>query len=109
MVRAEFLTEGGRVCGFSISGHSGYAEDGSDIVCAAVTSAVRLTEAALNTVLGLGVDFSVDGENAAIRCRVPDTLSPSQQEQCQASMAALLVYLSELKEEYPDNINVVER
>ena len=37
---------------FEVKGHSGYAEAGSDIVCAAVTSAVRLVECSLNDVLG---------------------------------------------------------
>ena len=39
--------------GFTCKGHSGYAEAGSDIVCAAITSAIRMTECALNDVLGL--------------------------------------------------------
>ncbi len=39
MIRADFsFTDKG--AGFKISGHSGYAEAGSDIVCAAVSSAV---------------------------------------------------------------------
>ena len=37
--------EGDRITGFEARGHSGYAEAGADIVCAAVTSAIRLVEA----------------------------------------------------------------
>ena len=32
MTRCEFFTEGDRITGFSVSGHSGYAEAGADIV-----------------------------------------------------------------------------
>lgn len=43
MIRAEiFRNSRGAVSGFEISGHAGYAEEGSDIICAAV-SAVAYT------------------------------------------------------------------
>ena len=45
MTTVTFLTEGKRIIGFDAKGHSGYAEAGSDIVCAAITSAVRLVDA----------------------------------------------------------------
>ena len=41
MTKVEIFNHDGRINGFSVSGHSGYAEEGSDIVCAAVSSAVR--------------------------------------------------------------------
>ena len=54
MTTVTFHMEGERIVGFTVQGHSGYADEGSDIICAAVTSAVRLTECAVNDVLGLG-------------------------------------------------------
>ena len=36
MTTVKFLTEGKRVTGFDVSGHSGYAEAGADVVCAAI-------------------------------------------------------------------------
>ena len=44
MTTVSFHLEGERIVGFTVKGHSGYAEAGSDVLCAAVTSAVRLTE-----------------------------------------------------------------
>ena len=51
MTTVTFLTEEARIIGFDAEGHSGYAEEGEDIVCAAVTSAVRLVEATVNDVM----------------------------------------------------------
>ena len=48
-----------RITGFDVQGHSGYAEAGADIVCAAITSAVRLVEATVNDVLGLAASVKV--------------------------------------------------
>ena len=62
MTTVTFHMEGERIVGFTVQGHSGYADEGSDIICAAVTSAVRLTECAVNDVLGLGASVKVRGE-----------------------------------------------
>ena len=42
MTTVTFLTEDARIIGFDVQGHSGWGESGEDIVCAAITSAVRL-------------------------------------------------------------------
>ena len=52
MTRCEFFMEDERITGFSVSGHSGYAEAGSDIVCAAVSAVVTMAEATINDVCG---------------------------------------------------------
>ena len=92
--------------GFTAKGHSGYAEAGSDIVCAAVTSAIRMTECAVNDVLGL--EASVRVRDDTISLRLPGGLSQSNENTCQTLLTALMLYLTELHEEYPDNILVVE-
>lgn len=42
MINAVFCRRNGSFSGFEISGHSDYSEQGSDIVCAAVSSAAYL-------------------------------------------------------------------
>ena len=98
--------EGDRVVGFTAQGHSGYAEAGSDIVCAAVTSAIRMTECAVNDVLGL--EASVKVREDSVSLRLPGGLSQSNESTCQTLLTALMLYLTELHEEYPQHIFVVE-
>ncbi|MBR6549388.1 MAG: ribosomal-processing cysteine protease Prp [Clostridia bacterium] len=43
MITAVFSVRNGALCGFHVSGHSGYAPQGKDIVCSAVSSAVIFT------------------------------------------------------------------
>ena len=108
MTTVSFHTQGGRIVGFTVQGHSGYAPEGSDIVCAAVTSAVRLTECAVNDVLGLGAAVKVKEKDASISLRLPGGLGQTNESTCQTLLAALMVYLAELHEEYPDHLTVVE-
>ncbi len=49
-----------------VSGHSGYAEEGTDVVCAAVSILVQTLHIGLADVLGQKPESTVDRKNAAI-------------------------------------------
>ena len=108
MTTITFLTEESRIIGFDAMGHSGYSEAGSDIVCAAITSAVRLVDATVNTVMGLCASVKVNEADASISFRLPGGLAPTAESTCQNLLTGLMVCLAELHDEYPDNIEVME-
>ena len=108
MTTITFRMEGSRITGFDAVGHSGYAEAGEDIVCAAVTSAVRLIECTFNDVMGLCAAVKVREADASISLRLPGSLGPSAESACQALLTGMMVYLSQLHCEYPDFIEVME-
>ena len=108
MITVSFHTEGSRIVGFDVHGHSGLAPAGEDILCAAVTSAVRLTECAVNEVLGLGAAVKVKENDAFISLKLPGGLGQTNESTCPTLLAALMVYCTELHEEYPENIIVLE-
>ena len=108
MTTVVFRMEGDRITGFDCQGHSGYGPAGTDIVCAAVTSAIRLTEATVNDVLGLAASVKIREEDASISLRLPGGLDPTTESTCQSLMTGLMVYLAQLHDEYPDNIEVLE-
>ena len=108
MTTIVFYTDGKRITGFDAKGHSGYAEEGSDIVCAAVTSAVRLVDATINDVLGLAASVKVTKKSGAIEFRLPGGLSAAAESTCQSLLAGLMLYLAELHDEYPENVEVME-
>ena len=106
MTRCEFFTENDRINGFSISGHSGYAEAGSDIVCAAVSAAVAMAEATINDVCGANAKVRVKDEQARITLTLPSVCD--EEDTIQAVLAGMLVYLCSLRDDYPDYIEVLE-
>ena len=108
MTTVTFLTEGKRIIGFDAEGHSGYAEAGADIVCAAVTSAVRLVDATVNGVLGLAASVKVREKSGSISFRLPGGLSAANESVCQSLLTGLMLYFTELHGEYPENIEVME-
>ena len=106
MTRCEFFTEGERITGFSVSGHSGYAEAGKDIVCAAISAIVTMAEATINDVCGAKAKVRVKDEDARITLRLP--ASCDEEETVQAVLSGRLVTLLSLREDYPDYIEVLE-
>ena len=107
MIKCEFFTEEDRITGFCVSGHSGYAEAGSDIVCAAVSAVVTMAEATINDVCGAKAKVRVkEQENARITLTLP--ASCDEEETVQAVLAGMMVTLMGMRDDYPDNIEVLE-
>ena len=108
MTTVTFFSEGSRITGFEAKGHSGYAQEGEDIVCAAVTSAVRLVECTVNDVLGLEASVKVREKDTSITLKLPARLGQTNESTCQALLTGLMVHLVQLAEEYPNTISVME-
>ena len=106
MTRCEFFMEEDRITGFSISGHSGYAEAGSDIVCAAISAVVTMAEATINDVCGAKAKVRVKEEDARITLTLPAACD--EEESVQAVLAGLMLYLISLRDDYEDYIEVLE-
>ena len=106
MTTVTFLTEGKRIIGFDAKGHSGYAEAGSDIVCAAVSTAVKFAETTLSEVLGERVKTKVNEEEARITLHLPATCE--DEDAAQAVLTGMMLTLCSLRDEYPDHIEVLE-
>ena len=106
MTRCEFFTEDDRITGFSVSGHSGYAEAGQDIVCAAISAVVTMAEATINEVCGAKAKVRVKDEQARITLTLP--ASCDEEETVQAVLSGLMLTLISLREDYPDYIEVLE-
>lgn len=60
MIKIKFYSLDGELSGFEISGHSGYDEAGSDIVCAAVSSCAYMTANTITDIIGVEADIEVD-------------------------------------------------
>ena len=106
MTRCEFFTEDDRITGFSVSGHSGYAEAGSDIVCAAISAIVTMAEATINEVCGAKAKVRVKDEQARITLTLP--ASCDEEDAVQAVLAGMMITLCSLRDDYPDYIEVLE-
>ena len=109
MTKVEFFDRDDRISGFSVSGHSGYAEEGADIVCAAVSTAVQFASCTIEEVLGVPCKTKVNEEEARITLTLPATCEDEEAVQAvQAVLTGMMLTLCELRDQYPDYIEVME-
>ena len=95
-----------RITGFSVSGHSGYAEAGQDIVCAAISAVVAMAETTINDVCGAKAKVRVKEEDARITLTLPT--SCDEEDAVQAVLAGMMLTLCSMRDDYPDYIEVME-
>lgn len=108
MTTARFFTTGSRIDAVEVTDHAGYAQEGEDIVCAAVSANLDLTSCLLEDVMGLAIKTEIDEEHAKIRIELPDKLETAEEIQAQNALSALMLYFINLKARYQDFIEVME-
>ena len=99
MIRAVFQRRNSGLCGCTVKGHAGYAQNGQDIVCAAVSSAIMLTANLITE--QLGEQAEVSSEDACVRIRLRQASGSGT-----LLLEGLLVHLQCLSEEYPGTIQI---
>ena len=106
MTKVEIFNHDGRINGFSVSGHSGYAEEGSDIVCAAVSSAVQFAECTINDVLGNHANVKMNQDEPRVTITLPAACD--DEDAVQAVLTGFMLTMCSLRDDYPDYIEVLE-
>ncbi|MGN0592443.1 MAG: ribosomal-processing cysteine protease Prp [Ruminococcus sp.] len=100
MIRILFFQQNGQPWGCKLSGHAGYAEEGEDIVCASVSSAVQLTANMLTEIFHINADVRSDENSVSIR--LPHGC-PSEGVKI---LMGLKLHAELLKEDYPKFIQI---
>ena len=106
MTKVEIFNHDGRINGFSVSGHSGYEQESSDIVCAAVSSAVQFAECTINDVLGNHVNVKTNPDEPRVTLTLPAVCD--DEDTVQAVLTGFTLTMCALRDDYPDYIEVME-
>ncbi|MBQ2942087.1 MAG: ribosomal-processing cysteine protease Prp [Clostridia bacterium] len=102
MTKAEFYLIGEKISGFKVYGHSGYAEEGEDIVCASVSSTVWMTVNGLENVVGAKVTYNVTDANVTLK------VESESMDEAQDLLRSFKEFLCNLSIEYEDYLTVKE-
>ncbi len=102
MIRVTFYTKGDKLRGFEISGHSGYAEEGSDIICASVSSAAYMAVNTVTEVVGEYGEATVDEGYL-------EFTTESDKAEVQTVLKGLQLHVKALAEDYNEYILCKEK
>lgn len=103
MIKAKFFVlDSGKSIGFEISGHSGYSESGTDIVCAAVSSAVYMAVNTITNIKHVEANINVDEKSGYMRA----VFDENQYFKYEDILLGLKNHLLLLEENYSKNLQV---
>ena len=90
----------------SASGHTGYGEQGEDIVCAGVSTLIQSALLGLLQVVGINVKYTVDEEQGSLRFTLPNNLTREERHDADIVLNKKLAGLMDFYGEYSDYINL---
>ncbi len=111
MTKVVFFRSGGSFYGFEERGHSGFADAGEDILCAALSAMTMLIINTVEVAYASDVDYTIDEGATNIRVRSKAALPEFEEDERKryAVSGLFMSYfyqLNELVEEYYDNLSV---
>lgn len=95
-----------RITGFDVHGHSGFAEEGRDIVCAAVSTLLQTAIVGVSEVLGIDLDFIREKEY--IFFELPGEMPQDKANKAYFLMHTVYQALLGIREEYSRYIFIQE-
>ena len=97
MTKVTFYQNSEQQCvGFDVNSHAGYAEEGEDIVCAAISALVINTVNCLEELAGEKIKVNTLEETGFIKCDFPDDL----QEKSVFLIDSMIYGLQNISKEY---------
>lgn len=100
MTTAKFLFSGDTIVSFELSGHSGFAEEGTDIVCSAVSSAVYMAANTIIEIMKLTPETVVRDGYLKVKMTLEDA------RESKVITDGLYLHLGELQNQYPNNLKL---
>ena len=100
MIQAIFTVSEGYILSFDVSGHAGFGEEGEDILCASVSSAVIM---AANTITEIQhLQAEITERDGFLSLKLPT----DEAKTAEVTLNGLLLHLNALSQEYPQFIKV---
>ena len=116
MTKIVFYKSGDVFYGFEEQGHTGYGEEGDDILCAALSAMTMLIINTVEVAYASSVDFTIDEETTNIRVRSKAALPEFEEDELKryAVSGVFLAYYKQIEdmlEEYYDylDVSIVDR
>jgi uncharacterized protein YsxB (DUF464 family) len=106
MTKITFYKNKDFLIGFEVVGHTGYAEQGSDIVCSAISSMTQMTVVGLDQVLKIKLNVKKDAKKGYLICKISKNSSNEEITKAQNLLTTLKISLEDVEKDYKKYINM---
>ena len=105
MTKVRFEKRDNRIVKVLCKGHTGFASNGEDVLCAALSAIIQSTALGILKVLGIKAEYKKNPDKGELSLALPD-LSQEISEKAQVLMETMLLSVMDLCEGYPEFIQV---
>lgn len=104
MIKVRFVVaEEGKISGFSVEGHSDFAEHGKDIVCAGVSSLALTALLGIEKHLHREMDYDIASGKLCMKLKgAPDDLT-------EAILKTMLLGIERIADQYPKDVRILDK
>ena len=106
MTRIVFHKQGEDFVRIESNGHTGYADSGEDIVCAAISALLQGAALGVRDVAGVKAKYRVNEDKGSLLLELPSDLGASERHDCNVILQTLLVSVSDIAKGYSEYIEV---
>ena len=92
--------------GFSCNGHAGYAEKGSDVICAAISTLTWTAVLALEKLTKIRLKIQKNAAKGRLECCWNSI--PAEMEKVNLIIQVMVIGLQDIAAQYPEYLNVSE-
>lgn len=104
MTSVRFFKKNGRFVGVECLGHCGYAEEGEDVVCAALSSVVQTAVLGIMSIVCVNMLYETDDEKGYLKAVLPDNMTESEAHDADIILKTAYLGVSDLYETFSDYI-----
>ena len=110
MTKVTFFKKNGVYYGFKETGHTGFAPEGEDILCAAISAMTMLMINAIEVSYASDVDYTIDEKTTdiTVKCKAALGVNPDEKQQyaVQGMIYGYYLQLNDMLEDYYDYLDV---
>ena len=107
MIRITMARSNGRSVGFDCTGHAGFAEEGKDIVCSAVSAVTQTAVIGITEIAKIPAGVSVGDDG--IRCILGADATETQCGQADLLLSSMEAGLVAIGKAYPHTLKITDR
>ena len=106
MTKVEIFRKNGSIVGYKATGHSGYDEQGYDIVCSAISTSLQMTLVGIQEMLKLNPKFKMNDGFLEVDLK---NIDEDKMKDVNLLTNTMFVFLKEFSKQYPKYIRLVEK
>jgi uncharacterized protein YsxB (DUF464 family) len=106
MTTVKFEKINGKIISVECIGHTDYADEGEDIICAALSSIVQTAVLGLMQVAKINIEYKVDEEEGYLKATLPNGLTDARRHDADVILETLLLGVADLNQGFSDFIEL---